>query len=130
MGDVRESFSRFKKGIKHQLTGSKRKTNKPVTSGPVGGSGTSGLVPQSGVGVVAGSGHGREGDGTNANNERVEQVAAADENGTDWRATVSASAKLLLRGVRDSADTFGPLKSVAGGLCFFLDNYEVWLAPW
>ena len=34
-------------------------------------------------------------------------------------------AKLLLHGVRDSADAFGPLKSIAGGLCFILENYEV-----
>ena len=54
-------------------------------------------------------------------------VPGPDE--SDWKATMSASAKLLLRGVRDSADAFGPLKSVAGGLCFFLENYEVWLAP-
>ena len=40
--------------------------------------------------------------------------------------TVSDTAKLLLRTVRDSADAFPPLKSVAGGLCFILDNYEVW----
>lgn len=45
-----------------------------------------------------------------------------DENRSDQKSTASASAKLLLRGVRDSADAFGPLKSVAGGLCFILDN--------
>ena len=27
--------------------------------------------------------------------------------------------------MRDSADAFGPLKSVANGLCFVLENYEV-----
>ena len=43
----------------------------------------------------------------------------------EGEAAVSASARLLLR-VRDSADGFGPLKSVAGGLCFILENYEVW----
>ena len=53
--------------------------------------------------------------------------AATDEDESDWKATVSASAKMLLRGVRDSADAFGPLKSVAGGLCFILENYEVTL---
>jgi hypothetical protein len=31
----------------------------------------------------------------------------------------------MLRGVRDTADAFGPLKSVAGGLCFILENCEV-----
>ena len=38
---------------------------------------------------------------------------------------MSATAKLILRGVRDSSDAFGPLKSVAGGLCFVLENCEV-----
>ena len=47
------------------------------------------------------------------------------ERGSDWKSTASAAAKLLLRGVRDSADAFGPLKSVAGGLCFILENSEV-----
>jgi hypothetical protein len=51
---------------------------------------------------------------------------AANENRSDWKSTASATAKLLLRGVRDSADAFPPLKSVAGGLCFILENYEVW----
>ena len=37
----------------------------------------------------------------------------------------SSTAKLLLRGVKESADAFPPLKSVAGGLCFILDNCEV-----
>jgi len=50
----------------------------------------------------------------------------ADGSEPNWRSTVSATAKLLLRGVRDSADAFGPLKSVAGGLCFILENCEVW----
>ena len=49
----------------------------------------------------------------------------ADEKKSDWKSTASATAKLLLRGVRDTADAFGPLKSVAGGLCFILENCEV-----
>ena len=49
----------------------------------------------------------------------------ADEKKSDWKSTASATARLFLRGVRDSADAFGPLKSVAGGLCFILDNCEV-----
>jgi len=36
-----------------------------------------------------------------------------------------ALAKLLLRGVIDSADTFPPLKSAAVGLCFVLEVCEV-----
>ena len=54
---------------------------------------------------------------------------APDENKSDWKSTASDSAKLLLRGVRDSADIFGPLKSIAGGLCFILENYEVRFPP-
>ena len=54
-----------------------------------------------------------------------EPSAAADETKSNWKSTASATAKLLLRGVRDSADAFGPLKSVAGGLCFILESCEV-----
>ena len=57
-------------------------------------------------------------------NERAEPSAAADKK-SNWKSTASATAKLFLRGVRDSADAFGPLKSVASGLCFVLDNCEV-----
>ena len=51
---------------------------------------------------------------------------AAGENQQNWKSTISAAAKLLLRTVRDSADAFPPLKSVAGGIYSILDNYEVW----
>jgi len=57
--------------------------------------------------------------------ESAEPSPAANEDKSNWRSTASATAKLLLRGVRDSADAFGPLKSVAGGLCFILENCEV-----
>ena len=52
--------------------------------------------------------------------------ATGDEKESSWKSTASATAKLLLRGVRDTVDAFGPLKSVAGGLCFILENYKVW----
>jgi hypothetical protein len=52
-------------------------------------------------------------------------VATVLEKKSDWAATASATARLLLHGIRDSADAFGPLKTVAGGLCFILDNCEV-----
>ena len=42
-----------------------------------------------------------------------------------WKSTASSTAKLLLRGVRESADAFPLLKSVAGGLCYILENCEV-----
>jgi len=51
---------------------------------------------------------------------------AVDENKSNWKSTASATAGLLLRGVKESADAFPPLKSVAGGLCFILENCEVW----
>ena len=41
------------------------------------------------------------------------------------KSIATSTAKLFLRGVRESADAFPPLKSVAGGLCYILDNYEV-----
>ena len=58
-------------------------------------------------------------------NESAEPSATTNEKKLNWRSTASATAKLLLRGVRDTADAFGPLKSVAGGLCFILENCEV-----
>ena len=42
----------------------------------------------------------------------------------DWK-TVFATAKMLLYAARDTADAFPPLKSVTGGLCAILENYEV-----
>jgi len=39
---------------------------------------------------------------------------------------ISATAKLRLRGVINSSDAFCPLKYVVGGLCFILDNCNVW----
>ena len=61
--------------------------------------------------------------------ENAEPGVGANEKKLDWKTTAFATAKLLLRGVRDSADAFGPLKSVAGGLCFILENCEVWFLP-
>ena len=101
MDGIRESLSRLKEDVKHRLKGRKRKGDLPETGGRTGESETSDSLPR----PIAG--------------------AAAGEDGSDWKATVSASAKIFLRGVRDSADAFGPLKSVAGGLCFLLENYEV-----
>ena len=75
---------------------------------------------------MAGSDYEGESD---VNDESVGPSAAVDENKSGWKSTASSSAKWLLRGVRDSADAFGPLKSVAGGHCFILDNCEVRLPP-
>ena len=42
-----------------------------------------------------------------------------------WGSTVSATVKLL-QGIKDSANGFIPLKSVARGLSIILENCEVW----
>jgi len=57
--------------------------------------------------------------------ETLEQSAAADEEESNCKPTVSATAELLC-GVRDSPGTFGPLKSIARSLCFILNNCKVW----
>ena len=54
-----------------------------------------------------------------------EPSTAADKNESNWKSTVPATAKLILRTVKESSDAFPPLKSVVGGLCAILDNYEV-----
>ena len=58
--------------------------------------------------------------------ENAQPNAAASVKKSSRESTASAAAKFLLRGVRDSVDAFGPLKSVAGGLCSILENCEVW----
>ena len=50
-------------------------------------------------------------------------------NNRNLKSLAFSGAKSILRGVRESADVFGPLKSVAGGLCFILENYEVQSSP-
>ena len=119
MDDVRDSFSRFKKDVKHRLGRSKRKGDKPGAGGREESVGSSSLVPQPESHVSTGGGGELDGGEPNAGNENVGASA------TDWKSTASSSAKLVLRAVRDSADAFGPLKSVAGGLCFILENCEV-----
>ena len=59
-----------------------------------------------------------------------DQQCATSDHQENWKTTVSSTAKLLLCTVRDSADVFPPLKSVVGGLCYILENYEVWLTPY
>ena len=125
MDDIRGSLSKLKKGIKHRLSGSKRKADKTQAVGRGERDDSLGSLPQPEPHVVVGSGGEREGNETNAGDESVGPSATVDENRPGWKSTASASAKLLLRGVRDTADAFGPLKSVAGGLCFILENYEV-----
>ena len=129
MDDLRASFSRFKTDIKHRLGRSKRKGDKPGAGGREESIGSSSSFPQSEPRASTGGGGEREGVGSNAGNENVGARAAVDEDRPGWKSTASSSAKLVLRAVRDSADAFGPLKSVAGGLCFILENCEVRCLP-
>ena len=154
MDDVRNSLSRLKKGIKRRLKRRKGKgdgteagkdrervdspgplpQSEPavVTGGGHKGGGTEAGEdgervdsPQPEPAVVTGGGRKGEGHGPDADDNSVGPSAATDKNKPDWKSAASASTKLLLRGVRDSADAFPPLKSVAGGLCFILENCEV-----
>jgi len=62
--------------------------------------------------------------------ESVERSPVVHENNrSNWKSTTVASAKFLLRGVRDASDAFPPLKSIAGILNFILQNYEVRSPP-
>jgi len=58
-------------------------------------------------------------------NRSIELSAVAYGNRSNRRSTTSSTAKLVLREMRDSADAIGPLKSVAGSLCFILEICEV-----
>lgn len=101
---------REKKKYKHLLSWSQSKSDRMGAG--VGGKrvGTAGSLQRPAPHVVAGS------------HNRRECVDGANSN---WKSATSAAAKLLLRGVKDSAAAFGPLQSVAGGLCFILENCEV-----
>jgi len=123
------SLSKLKKGTKHRLTGSKPKPDEPGVGGREERVDASGSLPRQEADVVTGGGCEQGGSGSGAGNESAEPSATAVESGSDWKSIVSSTAKSLLRGVRDTADVFPPLKSVAGGLCFILENYEVWSPP-
>ena len=117
-------LSRFKKDIKRRLGRRERKADKPGPGEREESVGSLHSFPQLESHVSTGGGR-EQGAGPNTENENVGATAAADENRPAWKSTASSSAELALRAVRDSADAFGPLKSVAGGLCFILENCEV-----
>ena len=129
MDHLRDSFSRFKKDTKHRFGRSKRKEDKPGPGGREESVGSSNSFPQPESRVSTSGGREQEGGGPDTENENTGASTVAAEKRPDWKSTASSSAKLVLRGVRDSADAFGPLKSIAGGLCFILENYEVWCLP-
>ena len=56
----------------------------------------------------------------------VDLSPAKEENKSGWKSTVPPMVELL-HGVRDSANGFGPLKSVAKDLCLILESCSVWL---
>ena len=129
MDDMRETFSKLRKDTKERIAGKKRKADKAQAGGPGKRANLSGSLPRPLPHATTSSNREQEENESGADDESVEPSAAEDENKSGWKSTASSSAKLLLRGVRDSADAFGPLKSVAGGLCFILENCEVRLPP-
>ena len=60
---------------------------------------------------MTGSDREPEGNESNADDGSAGPSTVTDEKKSDWKSAVSASAKLVLCGVGDSADAFGPLKS-------------------
>ena len=88
-----------------------RNADSPSTSDP------SALVPSEGKREHPGS----SGDSTSP--------GAIDKKKPNLKSLASSTAKQVLRGIKESADAFPPLKSVAGFLCFVLDNYEVQCGP-
>ena len=124
MDELRGGISRFKQNIKHRLGESNYGEDKPGPGGREESVSSSSSFPQPEPHVSTG-GREQEGSEPNAESKNVGASAAVDENRPDSGSTASSSARLVLRAVRDSADAFGPLKSVAGGLCFILENREV-----
>ena len=128
MDNLRDSLSRFKNDTKRRFGRSKREGDKPGPGGREESVGSSSSFPQP-ESRSTGGGREREGDGLGTESESPGASAVIIENRPGWKPTASSSAKLVLRAVRDSADAFGPLKSVAGGLCFILENCEVRCLP-
>ena len=124
MDELREGLSRFKKDIEHRLGRSIHKPDKPELGDRDESVGPPSPVSQPGPHISTG-GSREQGGVPNIENENVRGSDVVDENRPDWKSAASSSAKLDLRAVRDSADVFGLLKSVAGGLCFILENCEV-----
>ena len=128
MDDMRETFSKLKKDMKHRIIGKNRKADKARADKRGERADASGSLSRPTPHIVTGSGR-EQGESESCADGESEPRAATDENKSGWKSMASSSAKLLLRGVRDSADAFAPLKSVAGGLCFILENCEVCFLP-
>ena len=61
--------------------------------------------------------------------EHTVKPGTADENKQDWKSTAYAATKLAINIVKESSDTFPPLKSVVGGLSAILDHCDVRSIP-
>ena len=125
MDDLQGGISRFRKDIEHRFGSNKRKADENWADGRGERRGSPGPSARPESQVVMDSDLERGGNESDMDVESLRPSVSPDENNTGWRSSVSASAKLLLRGVRDLADAFGPLKSITGGLCFILENCEV-----
>jgi len=68
----------------------------------------------------------REGGSESNPSKRSVGPSAINENTSDLKSLASSGAKFILRGVKESADAFPPLKSAASALWFILNNCEVW----
>ena len=72
------------------------------------------------------------GAGQNEQSEPSEQAVkpnATDKNVSDWKSTAYNAAKLTINQIKESADAFPPLRSVAGGLSAILDHCDVQFTP-
>ena len=58
--------------------------------------------------------------------DRSSNSNVADETRRNRKPITAAEAKSILRRMRESANAYPPLKSVATDLCIILDNCEVW----
>ena len=56
--------------------------------------------------------------------ESVEPTTAVDKDKSNQESAMPTTARLL-RGVRDSPNAFGPLRSIAGALCLIMENCTV-----
>ena len=126
MDDIRGSLSKFKKDIKRGFEKIKGKGDKLGGGGGEGTVGSSSSLPQPESRDSTGGDGEQGGDRPDTDDENAGPSAASRPG---WGSTASSSAKLVLRGVSELSDACGPLKSVAGGLCFILDNYEVRYLP-
>lgn len=69
-------------------------------------------------------GTGSKRDRTNSSDDTADPREASKSK-LNLKSLASSGAKFILRGVKESADVFPPLKSTAGALCFIIDNCEV-----